>query len=430
MRVFGCFVSRPFLFGMTSIALLSGCALLPSFHPPLDGNRAFIVYWPPATNSTQLKLAVKDNIDMKGVVTTAGSEHLARIGKPAKKDASCLELARLRNVQIVGKANLSEFAVSPSGFNEYFGTPESPLSGSRKLLPGGSSCGSAVAVARGMADVAFGTDTAGSIRVPAAWCGIVGLKTTHGLVPIKGVFPIEPKHLDTVGPMGKDILHTVLGMDLLQKGFAELYDEAVRAKPSAQDIRIGRLTLEGTDPRIDQAVDEALAKTGFQVVQLDDRVRKEWEQAKKDGNTIAAAGAWISDKRFLYAWGVSARTESAILVGQLAYLTSYVEAVARQARWQNTLKELFKKVDFIALPTVQTTPPLIPLNLKISFLEAHVLELQNTVAVNFAGNPALALPIPLHDDEVAVTSLQLVGPRLSEAQLLNAGRLVEAAVNR
>src|SRR5215471_15163111 len=289
MKVFGCLVCNSMLLGTAAIALLSGCSLLPRFHAQLPGNRAFIVYWLPGTNSTQLKLAVKDNIDMKGVVTTAGSERLARTGKPAKKDASCLEIARLRHVQIVGKANLSEFAVSPSGFNEYFGTPESPLSNSRKLLPGGSSCGSAVAVASGMADVAFGTDTAGSVRVPAAWCGVVGLKTTHGLVSIQGVFPVEPMHLDTVGPMGKDIAHTVQGMDLLQNGFAELYDQAVRAKPSAQEIRVGRLTLEGTDTKIDQAVDEALARTGFQVVQLDERVRKEWEQAKKDGNTIAAA---------------------------------------------------------------------------------------------------------------------------------------------
>jgi amidase len=431
VRTFSCFVRKSFLLGLVSTALLSGCSLLPSFHPRLEGNRAFIAYWPPAENSSnQLKLAVKDNIDVKGVVTTAGSKRLARTSAPAEKDASCLAIARLRNVQIVGKANLSEFAVAPSGFNEYFGTPSSPLSGSRKLLPGGSSCGSAVAVASGMADVAFGTDTAGSIRVPAAWCGVVGLKTTHGLVPIDGVFPIEPEHLDTVGPMGKDIAHTVQGMDLLQKGFAGIYAIVVAAKPSAQELRIGRLTLPGTDPKIDQAVDEALAKTGFQVVQLDDGVRKEWEQATKDGNTIATAGVWISDKSFRYASGVSARTKSAIRAGQFASQTSYEQAVARQAGWQNTLKEIFTKVDFIALPTVQTPPPLIPPNLKVGFLEARVLQLQNTVAVNFAGNPAVALPIPLHDADVAVTSLQLIGPRLGEAELLNAGRLVEAAVKK
>jgi Asp-tRNA(Asn)/Glu-tRNA(Gln) amidotransferase A subunit family amidase len=279
-----------------------------------------------------------------------------------------------------------------------------------------------------MADVALGTDTAGSIRVPAAWCGVVGLKTTHGLVPIDGVIPIEAEHLDTVGPMGKDIAHTVLGMDLLQNGFGALYEKVVAANPSAQGIRIGRLTISDTDPNIDQAVDEALAKTGFQVVPLDDGFLKDWEQAKKDGNTIAAAGAWISDKEFLYAPGVSARTKSAIRVGRRAYRTGYDEAVGRQAEWQNRLKEIFKKVDFIALATMQTPPKAIPPNFKIGLLEAIMLKVQNTVAVNFAGNPALAVPIPLHDADVPVTSLQLIGPWLSEAQLLNAGRLVEAAV--
>ena len=426
MKTFGCFVCKWLLLGLASVPLLSGCSLLPSFHPRLPGNRAFIVYWP-AANSNQLKLAVKDNIDVQGVVTTAGSELLAKTRAPAEKDAPCLTIARERNVQIVGKANLSEFAVAPSGFSGYFGTPPSPLSNSRKLLPGGSSCGSAVAVASGMADVAFGTDTAGSIRVPAAWGGVVGLKTTHGLVPIDGVFPIEPEHLDTVGVIGKDIAHTVQGMDLLQDGFASLSAAAVAAKPSAKGIRIGRLTLKGTDSKIDQAVDEALAKTGFQVVPLDDGVLKEWEQAQKDGNTLAAAGVWISHKEFLHAAGVSARTKSAIRAGRTVYGTSYDEAVARKAEWQNTLKEIFTKVDFIALPTVQTPPKPIP-RFIIGLMEARMLALQNTVAVNFAGNPALALPIPLHDAEVAVTSLQLIGSRLSEAQLLYVGQLVETAV--
>jgi amidase len=424
----GCFVRKSFLPGLALIALFSGCSLLPNFQRPvLTGNRAFIAYWPPAQTNNQLRLAVKDNIDMKGIVTTAGSERLATEGAPADRDALCLAIARQRNVQFVGKANLSEFAVAPSGFNAYFGTPPSPLGNSDNLLPGGSSCGSAVAVASGMADVAFGTDTAGSVRVPAAWCGVVGLKTTHGLVPLEGVFPIEPKHLDTVGPMGKDIAHTVQGMDLLQYGFDTLYAAAVAAHPSAQGIRIGRLTLPGTDPEIDRAVDEALSRTGFQIVTLDEQFRKQWEQATKDGNAMAASGVWLSDEAFLSEAGVSARTKAAIRAGRIAYRNSYDEAVARKAEWENTLNEIFEKVDFIALATVQTPPKPRP-RFRIGVMEALMLQLQNTVAVNFAGNPALALPIPLHGADVARTSLQLVGPRLSEAQLLNAGRLVEAAV--
>src|SRR5205814_7555327 len=110
-------------------------------------------------------------------------------------------------------------------------------------------------VANGEADAAFGTYTAGSIRVPAACCGIVGLKTTFGLVSIKGVYPLEPRHLDVVGPMGKDIAHTVEGMDLLQDGFTGRYAAARAAKPTGRSIRVGRLKLKGTDPAIDAAID-------------------------------------------------------------------------------------------------------------------------------------------------------------------------------
>ena len=167
---------------------------------------------------------------MKGVVTTAGSEIFSVTHKPAKKDAPCLATARQRKVQIVGKTNLTEFAISPSGMNEYCGTAVNPLK--RNLIPGGSSSGNAVALASGEADVAFGTDTAGSCRVPAACCGVVGLKTTYGLIPIEGVYPVEPEHLDTVGPMGKDIAHTVQGMELLQNGFGAKYAAAKAAKPA------------------------------------------------------------------------------------------------------------------------------------------------------------------------------------------------------
>src|SRR3954468_8929054 len=200
------------------VTLLSGCSAVPLFTKHLPGDRAFIKQWPADAGGNRLRLAIKDNIDMKGVVTTAGSNFFLLTHQPAKADAACLAIARGRNVQIVGKTNMTEFAVAPSGMNEYFGTPRNPLK--RRLIPGGSSSGSAVAVANGEADVAFGTDTAGSIRVPAACCGIVGLKTTFGLISIKGIHPVEPRHMDTVGPMAKDIALTVEGMNLLQDGFS------------------------------------------------------------------------------------------------------------------------------------------------------------------------------------------------------------------
>lgn len=419
--------SASILLGLSSVVLLSsGCSLLPS---KARDDRAFIAYWPPPEGDTRLKLAVKDNIDMKGVITTAGSEYFSKTNKPAKQDAPCLANARRRGVLMVGKANLSEFAVAPSGINDYYGTPENPQDGwFTKFLPGGSSCGSAVSVATGRADVAFGTDTAGSVRVPAACCGVVGLKTTHGLISIKGVHPIEPKHLDTVGPLGKNIERTVQGMDLLQGGFYGRYSSAQAAKPTGASIRIGRLYLDGTAPKVDQAVDEALAAAGFQVVRLDDNFKSKWVQAKKDGNTVAASGIWISDKKYLSKFGVSTRIKVAILVGEIKYKNDYKEALSRQKAWQRTLKRVFSQVDIIALPTTQSTTPLFPPDLQTGLVEAFVLEFQNTVPVNFAGNPALAMPVPIRNKKIPA-SLQLIGPPRSEAELLNAGRIVEAAVN-
>ena len=457
---------------MMAPIFFDGCALLPGQEKrsPQPHDHAFIAYWPPSENVTPppLKLAVKDNIDMKGFVTSAGSEYLAKNRPPASRDAECLSIVRQRSdVEIVGKVNLSEFAVSPSGIIDYFGTPRNPFSGWRHLIPGGSSCGSAAAVATKKADVAFGTDTAGSVRVPAACCGVVGLKTTFGLVSLDGVFPVDAQHLDTVGPLARDIAGAVQGMDLLQSGFAAKYASAVAARPAGQTIRIGRLRLPGTDRRIDKAVDQALAKANFQVIDLDDSFRQKWDQAKKDGTSVAEAAAWLSDAKYLSKAGVSTRTKSIILLGAGVYTTQYKQVLARREAWQQALHQVFQKVDFIALPTLQGTPPKVSPSLKIDLLkaqarvdnwqntdllnftdsliapfasipvtslqllgidllEAQMLNLQNTVAVNFAGNPALAIPIPLHFSSVPVTSLQLIGPPRSEAELLAAGRLVEA----
>jgi Asp-tRNA(Asn)/Glu-tRNA(Gln) amidotransferase A subunit family amidase len=373
-----------------------------------------------------LRLAVKDLIDMKGVVTTAGSEYLAKNSPPARRDAECLSIARERKVRIVGKTNLTELAVGVSGINQYFGTPRNPLGRRTRLIPGGSSSGSAVAVANGTADVSFGTDTAGSIRVPAASCGIAGLKTTFGLVSLKGVYPIAPTHLDTVGPMAKDVKGLTQGMDLLQRGFASRYTTAIATKPSARQIKVGRLYLTGTDPRIDRAVDDALAAAGFKVVVLGRGFKERWDQAQTDGRTIAAASAWIYDQQFKDQPQVKPRTKAVFALGAVEYRTKYRAALQRRAAWQASLRRVFGKVDFIALPTLQKLPPTVPFFGGTPAFEALVLGQQNTAAVNYAGNPALALPIPVQDKKVPRTSVQLIGRPRSEAELLNAGRLIEA----
>ena len=413
--------------GLLLVGLIGGCTPSLQEHRPLRDN-AFIDYWPPPETSKGLRLAVKDLIDMKGVVTTAGSEYVAKTAAPAARDAACLALTRERQVHIVGKANLTEFAVSVSGRNPYFGTPVNRRDGKHQFIPGGSSSGSAVAVATGRADVAFGTDTAGSIRMPAACCGIYGLKTTYGLVPIRGVFPISPKHLDTVGPMAADLPHLVQGMDLLQRGFMAQYHEAVAASHAARSIRIGRLYLSGTDPEIDRAIDAALAATGFQIIKLDERFKGKWTQAQSDGTTVAFGDAWFNDHKYLDKSGVGATTKLVVAKGQVDYTSGYSAAVKRKAAWQRDLRRIFQQVDFIATPTLQTLPPKFPWFESDILFEWEVFNSQNTVAVNFAGNPALAMPIPMpaRGKTIPPTSLQLIGPRLSEAKLLNAARLLQS----
>src|SRR5689334_21868460 len=195
------------------------------------------------------RLAVKDAIDIEGSPTTAGSRAVADRAEPAATDARVVATARAQGARIVGKANLTEFCLAADGVNPWFGTPVNPLDPAR--VPGGSSSGSAVAVATGEADVAFGTDTAGSVRIPAACCGIAGLKTTWGRVPLDGVYPLASS-MDTVGPLGANVAAVELGMRLIDPGFAGASAEA----PG----RVGRIRPApdlGVDPATDAEIGRA-----------------------------------------------------------------------------------------------------------------------------------------------------------------------------
>jgi len=385
-------------------------------------DRAFISYWPVPGDSGKLRLAIKDVIDMKGQVTTAGSQYLAKNSPPARQDAALLRGARHPNVAIVGKTNLTEFALGTSGANEFYGTPKNPFG--HRRIPGGSSSGSAVAVANEEADVAFGSDTAGSVRVPAACCGILGLKTTFGLVPLKGVFPLSPKYLDTIGPMATDVRNLVKGMELLDPGFSTRYETAKVSQPSARQITIGRLYVPGTDSKIDGAIDDVLKSCRFRVVRLGDAFRDQWDRAQSNGSTIAIADGWLSDRQYLGKPGVALTTQATILLGELQYNTAYKGALEARRTWRRELRRVFDKVDYIALPTLKSLPPHKLFFERSAIFEARVLGLQNTVAVNFAGNPAIAIPVPYPDRDFPVASLQLIGPNFSEGGLVNAARLI------
>ncbi len=419
---------RRVISSVVGVTLLSTClsqCVAPFHFHQLRGDRAFISYTPEPNDSTATRLAVKDLIDVEGKVTTAGSEYFAKHGTPATQDAECLKTARARGVVIVGKTNLAELALGASGLNDFYGTPRNRLGDCHRLMPGGSSSGSAVAVASGKADIAFGTDTAGSVRNPAACCGIFGLKTTYGLVSLKGVYPLSPKNLDTVGPMARDVPRLVEGMDLLKPGTEDAFNEAAASHPSGAGLRVGRLYIKGTDEAIDLAVDEALKRAGFSVMRLDDNFLEAWEQAQKNGQIVAVADGYESNQGLLGERGVTTTTKAALLLGDIRRnSTTYDEAIAQRKGWQRLLGRTFERVDFIALPVLKKSPLHIPWLGRLAIFEAQVLGMQNTVAVNYAGNPAIAIPIPVKDEHVPLSSLQLIGPKKSEPKLLNAARII------
>ncbi|HUO47280.1 MAG TPA: amidase, partial [Acidimicrobiales bacterium] len=231
-----------------------------------------------------VRLAVKDLIDMAGEPTTAGCRAVAERARPAAEDAACLAGARAAGARIVGRTNLHELALGVTGVNPWYGTPVNPLDPTR--VPGGSSSGSAVAVATGEADVAFGSDTGGSVRIPSACCGTAGLKTTFGRIPLEGVWPLAPS-FDTVGPMARDVAGLVTGMRLLEPGFA--------VAPPESALRVGRIPVEA-DPSIDAALDAALARTGWSCSEF---TLAGWDAATAQAGLLLVVEAYASDAALL-----------------------------------------------------------------------------------------------------------------------------------
>lgn len=362
----------------------------------------------PMSGGAGVRVAVKDLIDLEGTVTTAGCKAVADAATPATRSAPCLtEILRRADsgeARIVGKTNLHELAFGTTGRNPWFGTPRNPLD--PMLLPGGSSSGSAVAVGAGDADVALGSDTGGSVRIPAACCGVSGLKTTWGRIPLDGVYPLSPS-LDTVGPIARNVAGLVVGMQLLEPGFTPVV--------APDDLRIARLRVP-LDPAIDAAVDSALERSDLPVVEVED---PGWHAAWESAALLLSAEAWRVNQSLLARArdGIGAGVASIIAFG--ASITAELEQQCRDVQfgWRERLSRLVTPSTLLVLPTLQTSPP--PLT------ERDFDGSRLTLPVNFAGLPALALPIRAGGRLPA--SLQLVGPAHSEELLLAAGRVIEAA---
>jgi amidase len=354
------------------------------------------------------KVAIKDLIDIAGQITTAGCQAVADVAVPAEADAPCLtEIVRLAaagKVHIVGKTNLHELAFGTTGRNPWFGTPVNPLDPT--LVPGGSSSGSAVAVCAGDADVALGSDTGGSVRIPSACCGGAGLKTTWGRIPLDGVYPLSPS-LDTIGPMARTVAGLITGMELLEPGFTI-------ATPS-DDLRIGRLRVEA-EPGISEAIDRALARSGIPVSDVAD---PGWADAWQAAAVIVSVEAWRVNQHLMATARDRIGDGVASMVEFGGTIAPELEQQCRDAQgaWSQRLRRLVSDTTVLALPTLQTLPP----SLDDDSFDGSTLNMP----VNLAGLPALAIPVPTSGRLPA--SLQLIGPPGGEELLLAVGQLIEAA---
>jgi amidase len=352
------------------------------------------------------RLAVKDCIDVAGVPTTAGCPVVAEMAEPAANDAAVVASAREFGAKVAGKTALTELCWSASGVNHWAGTPVNPRDPRR--VPGGSSSGSAVAVATGEADVGLGTDTAGSNRIPAACCGVTGLTTAAGRVSVKGVYPLAPS-LDTVGPLGRDVAAVELGMRLIEPGFTA---------PAMAELTAGRLGAidvpGGVDPAIDAAVDRALEAAGVAVTHV---ACCDFSAALQAASVIIDAEGFRCNAYLMpYLHQLSPHVRRNMERG--ARLTRADRLVADQIR--ERLRAAFRSLlaDFpvLVLPTLVAQPPVLgergfPLTLL-------------TAPVNLAGLAALALPVPAKGGVIA--SLQVIGA--AEETVVAFGRAVEAAV--
>ena len=359
-------------------------------------------------NGVGPRLAVKDCIDVAGLPTTAGCPVVAEMAEPANADAVVVASARAGGARIVGKTGLTELCWSANGINHWSGTPVNPRDPRR--LPGGSSSGSAVAVALGEADVALGTDTGGSVRIPAACCGVAGLKTGYGRVSVKGVYPLAPS-LDTVGPLGPDVAALELGMRLLEPGF--------RVPDAPGELIAGRIDTPalggGPDPAVDAAIDRALAAAGVAVTRVPG-----WDA----GAAIAATGVIIDAEGFRsnaylmpYLRQLSPHVRRNLERGARLTRADRAEADRGKAAVHDAFDALLADFPVLVLPTLLGPPPL---------LGGHSFPLTAlTAPVNLAGLPALSLPVPAPDG--LIVSMQVIGA--TEEQVLAFGRAVEKAVS-
>jgi aspartyl-tRNA(Asn)/glutamyl-tRNA(Gln) amidotransferase subunit A len=380
-----------------------------------------------------IPISLKDNIYTKGIRTTAGSKILK--GFVPQQDATVWDKLREAGAILLGKTNLHEFAYGVTTNNPHYGPTRNPWDLSR--IPGGSSGGSAAAVAAGICYGSIGTDTGGSIRIPAALCGVVGFKPGTGRVSVEGVVPLSTR-LDFVGPLARAVHDAALLLEpIFERGKAEPRLPAARKSPSrANKFRLGvpkEFFLDLISQDVHIAFDEAvrsLQKQGVQVKAVSIPLLNETEEA---GNQIAWAEAthyhqqagWFPARSADYGEDVRTRLEMGTKVSATAYLQALEsrDKFIRQFHQAMTAAE----VDALVVPTTPIAAPLIgeestPIGKTNHPTRALLLRLNRPA--NLAGIPAVSVPCGLTSAGLPV-GLQLIGAVTSEPLLLRIAQMAQ-----
>jgi aspartyl-tRNA(Asn)/glutamyl-tRNA(Gln) amidotransferase subunit A len=351
------------------------------------------------------RLAVKDNFDTAGLKTTYGSAIFAdHVPARTAEAVLLLEAAGYANV---GKANLHEFAYGVTSENPHYGRVPNPLAEGR--IAGGSSGGSAAALATGLADAALGSDSAGSIRIPAACCGVVGFKPSFGLVPTDGCFPLAPS-FDHGGPMAREVAECGRMMEAFVPGFE-------RVDVDLSDLVVGVAWLGEAEPLVRARVEEAAAKfSDRRELDLEVPDRERWGAAFRREVVESHAGLY-PERAEDYGDDVRRSLEAG------SELTdSEVEAARRlRERLREEVPATLADVDLLLTPTLTCVAP------PYGHGSRTVLT-KLTALFNLTGWPALALPCGPAEDGLPA-SVQLAAPTGQDALVLAAGAALEQALS-
>jgi aspartyl-tRNA(Asn)/glutamyl-tRNA(Gln) amidotransferase subunit A len=307
---------------------------------------------------------------------------------------------------IAGKTNLHEFAYGITSDNPHYGAVVNPVDTSR--IPGGSSGGSAAAVAAGLCEVALGTDSAGSIRIPSACCGIVGFKPTHGLVSLEGCFPLAPS-FDTAGPMAGDVAGCVAMMEPLAPGFAPVAVEL-------DELAVGVAWLERADPLVRERV-EAVAALFPEPRTVDLPLLQEETYPVFMREAALVHRELFAEHPDLYGDNVRTKIERCLTVTD----DQYERALGARERYVADLQEAADGVDLILSPTLECVAP----RTGIGDLALRERLIRLTYPFNTAGWPALALPCGPAEDGLPA-SVSVAAPRGADALVLAVGAAIEA----